>query len=175
MAAEVSFLRQAVALPKINAEFPATIDGVTIKGGVKITLTIAEESLDPDVVLDLSRAMRDGTQTVVLVSQNRSQEVPGTEAMTRTAGQFDAAKRAALGIALLDDLMNGLAEDRDPETGYIESDGPDTVRPPLAPVGTYVGNDAGEVRGTVEELAERDPHGTADMAGRASRRRRRDG
>lgn len=175
MAAEVSFLRKAVALPKINAEFPATIDGVTIKGGVKITLTIAEESLDPDVVLDLSRAMRDGIQTVVLVSQNRSQEVPGTESMTRTAGQFDAAKRAALGIALLDDLMDGLMADRDPGTGYIEADGPRTETPPLASVGTYVGGDAGEVRQAVEDMAEADPHGTAEMAGRASRRSRRGG
>ena len=175
MAAEVSYMRQAVALPKVNAEFPATVDAVTVKAGVKITLVIDEESLDPDVILDLSRAMRDGTQTVVLVSRDRSQEIPGTEAMTRTAGQYDAARRAALGIALMDDLEWGLTADRDPETGYVESDGPDTERPPLAPVGTYVGKDAGEVRGTVEDMARRDPHGTAEMAGRASRRNRRGG
>lgn len=175
MAAEVSYMRQAVALPKVNAQFSAGIEGVTVKAGVKITLVIPEELLDPDVVLDLSRAMRDGTQTVVFVSQDRSQEVPGTEVMTRTAGQYDAARKAALGIALMDDLVEGLVEDRDPVTGFIESDGPDTERPPLATVGTYVGKDAGEVRGTVEDMAERNRRGTADMAGRASRRNRRGG
>lgn len=168
-------MRQAVALPKVNAEFPATVEAVTVKTGVKITLTIDEEQLDPDVILDLSRAMRDGTQTVVLVSRSRAQEVPGTESVTRTASQYGAARRAALGIALMDDLVQGLLEDRDPETGYIESDGPDTERPPLAPVNTLVGKNAGDAQATVEELAERDPHGTAEMAGRASRRRRRDG
>ena len=174
MAAEVSFLRtDKPALPLVSARFVATVGSIALKdGAVKLTLEIDADLCDPQTVLDLARTQRDGSQTVVLVSQNRARPVPGTEEYIRTPDQQAMAERVAIGLQLHDDLVSALLEDRDPETGYIESDGPRTERAPLFPVGTRVGSTVEDADAAVRDRASVDPEGTAVAAGKAARRRR---
>lgn len=159
----------AMAVPRVNARFLAEIGNVTFTDtGVKVVLSLPE-STPPEVIFSIARAKRDGTNAVVLISRNTAQVIPGTEDPT----DIGMAAKVARALELHEVLCEELLRDRDPSTGYIESDGPNAKEAPLFPVGTQIGETTEHAAEAVATAAADDKGSTARAAGRALGRSRR--
>ncbi len=161
--------RPSMSLPRVSASFSAKVKTFNVTDGkCKVLLEFGgEDDVEPipdSLAADLLRAHKDGRQRVVLVSLRQQLAIPGTE----SDADLDDESKVAVGWVLREELADILAAQAAP-SGRIE---PDEGRsePPVLPVGTFVGDDAGA---TVDARTREDAVSMARAAGLASARKRR--